>query len=158
MGSLLQPERTVKATYDLVGNWSNLYEAGKAPGPGLRDCHMKIPVTLTIQHNTYNAIQCNAMQYNTSSTIIHKARTARYEVQYNTMLSYVCEMRRYGSIYEEAVDFMFRECGLTAEDRFLDIGSGIGQIVTQAAAWAGCPAAVSGGDMRYSGCQRSSSA
>lgn len=51
--------------------------------------------------------------------------------------------RRYGSIYEEVVDFMFRKCGLTALDRFLDIGSGIGQIVTQAAAWAGCPSAVS---------------
>lgn len=55
---------------------------------------------------------------------------------------FVCVVR-YGSIYEEVVDFMFRECGLTAEDRFLDIGSGIGQIVTQAAAWAGCSAAVS---------------
>lgn len=50
---------------------------------------------------------------------------------------------RYGSIYEDAVDFMLRECGLRATDRFLDIGSGIGQIVMQAAAWAGCPSAVS---------------
>lgn len=39
---------------------------------------------------------------------------------------------------------MFRECGLSVSDRFLDIGSGIGQVVVQAAAWAGCKSAVSG--------------
>ncbi|CAN0014018.1 unnamed protein product [Scytosiphon promiscuus] len=44
----------------------------------------------------------------------------------------------YGSICEGAVDFIFRTVGLTSEDCFLDIGSGLGQIVMQAAAWAGC--------------------
>ncbi|CAM9797130.1 unnamed protein product [Ectocarpus sp. 6 AP-2014] len=44
----------------------------------------------------------------------------------------------YGSICAGAADFIFRICGLTSRDCFLDIGSGLGQIVTQAAAWAGC--------------------
>ena len=52
---------------------------------------------------------------------------------------------RYGSIYEDLVDFMFRCVGLSGSDRFLDIGSGIGQVVMQAAAWAGCASAVRGG-------------
>ncbi|CAM9090433.1 unnamed protein product [Ascophyllum nodosum] len=47
----------------------------------------------------------------------------------------------YGSIYEDLVDFMFRCVGLSGSDRFLDIGSGIGQVVMQAAAWAGCASA-----------------
>lgn len=46
--------------------------------------------------------------------------------------------RRYGSIYVGVVDFIFRTCELSAQDCFLDIGSGIGPIVMQAAAWAGC--------------------
>ncbi|CAN0455149.1 unnamed protein product [Ectocarpus sp. 12 AP-2014] len=44
----------------------------------------------------------------------------------------------YGSICAGAADFIFRICGLTSHDCFLDIGSGLGQIVTQAAGWAGC--------------------
>eukprot|EP00903_Cladosiphon_okamuranus_P012253 g11491.t1 len=44
----------------------------------------------------------------------------------------------YGSIYEGVTDFIFRTCGLKSQDCFVDIGSGLGQIVTQAAAWAGC--------------------
>ncbi|CAN0560483.1 unnamed protein product, partial [Ectocarpus sp. 12 AP-2014] len=53
---------------------------------------------------------------------------------------------RYGSICAGAADFIFRICGLTSHDCFLDIGSGLGQIVTQAAAWAGCRSLV-GGDV-----------
>lgn len=37
---------------------------------------------------------------------------------------------------------MFRKAGLGSTDRFLDIGSGIGQVVAQAAAWAGCESVV----------------
>lgn len=51
--------------------------------------------------------------------------------------------RRYGSVFEGAIDHMFRNSGLKATDKFLDIGCGIGSIVLQAAAWAGCQAAVS---------------
>ncbi|CAM9598367.1 unnamed protein product, partial [Sphacelaria rigidula] len=47
----------------------------------------------------------------------------------------------YGSVYEGAVDHLFRNSNLTANDKFLDIGCGIGSIVLQAAAWAGCQAA-----------------
>lgn len=38
---------------------------------------------------------------------------------------------------------MFRKSKLKAHHKFLDIGCGIGSIVLQAAAWAGCQAAVS---------------
>lgn len=54
---------------------------------------------------------------------------------------------RYGSIYEGVADFIFRACGLTRHDCFLDIGSGLGQIVTQAAAWAGCRSLVRRADL-----------
>ncbi|CAN0426458.1 unnamed protein product, partial [Discosporangium mesarthrocarpum] len=47
---------------------------------------------------------------------------------------------RYGALFEGAADFMFRACKLVKKDVFLDIGSGIGSIVLQAAAWAGCAA------------------
>ncbi|CAM9408873.1 unnamed protein product [Ectocarpus sp. 4 AP-2014] len=47
----------------------------------------------------------------------------------------------YGSVFEAAVDLMFRNSKLTANHKFLDIGCGIGSIVLQAAAWAGCQAA-----------------
>ncbi|CAM9638644.1 unnamed protein product, partial [Hapterophycus canaliculatus] len=47
----------------------------------------------------------------------------------------------YGSVFEAAVDQMFRNSKLTSEHKFLDIGCGIGSIVLQAAAWAGCQAA-----------------
>lgn len=50
---------------------------------------------------------------------------------------------RYGSVFEPAVDLMFRTSKLTSKHKFLDIGCGIGSIVLQAAAWAGCQAAVS---------------
>lgn len=43
------------------------------------------------------------------------------------------------------MDEMFRQSKLTSEHKFLDIGCGIGSVVLQAAAWAGCQAAVSGG-------------
>ncbi|CAN0439756.1 unnamed protein product, partial [Discosporangium mesarthrocarpum] len=48
----------------------------------------------------------------------------------------------YGALFEGAVDFMFRECGLTQAHRFLDISCGIGIIVLQAAVFAGCKAVV----------------
>lgn len=50
---------------------------------------------------------------------------------------------RYGSICDQAVDRILRDCGVTENDRFLDIGSGIGQVVMQAAACVGCHAVVS---------------
>lgn len=50
---------------------------------------------------------------------------------------------RYGSVFEAAVDEMFRQSKLTSDHKFLDIGCGIGSIVLQAAGWAGCQAAVS---------------
>lgn len=46
-------------------------------------------------------------------------------------------------MFEAAVDQMFRKSNLTSQHKFLDIGCGIGSIVLQAAAWAGCQAAVS---------------
>ncbi|CAN0039041.1 unnamed protein product [Pylaiella littoralis] len=46
----------------------------------------------------------------------------------------------YGSVFEAAVDQMFRNSKLTSRHKFLDIGCGIGSIVLQAAAWAGCQA------------------
>lgn len=52
---------------------------------------------------------------------------------------------RYGSVFEAAVDEMFRQSKLTSDHKFLDIGCGIGSIVLQAAGWAGCQAAVSAG-------------
>ena len=56
----------------------------------------------------------------------------------------VLALSRYGSVFEAAVDLMFRKSKLTSEHKFLDIGCGIGSIVLQAAAWAGCQAAVRG--------------
>ncbi|CAM9590755.1 unnamed protein product, partial [Laminaria digitata] len=46
----------------------------------------------------------------------------------------------YGSVFEAAVDEMFRQSKLTSDHKFLDIGCGIGSIVLQAAGWAGCQA------------------
>lgn len=54
----------------------------------------------------------------------------------------VRDTKRYGSLYEDLVDFVFRSVNLSCNDHFLDIGSGIGQIVMQAAAWAGCHSTV----------------